>query len=310
MHADYFVTGASGFIGSHVCNELTKRNHTVVAQIRDIYPTPWGQWLQEALRNCILVKGDVTDFQFVKRVMTEYSPQRGVLHLAAQALVATAQKDPMSTFQTNVQGTIHVLEAARQLRTPGILIQSTDKVYGDNSQATVDSRLVPTEPYSTSKICIDLIAQTYRQTYEMPITVTRPSNVYGYDFCSNRIVPNTIKKCLKGEKPVIFKDENSVRQYIFVDDLCEVFQNLLESLSAAGMPVVNIASDTILSQQDVVLEILKNFPELSAEYVEKPFLREIHSQCMSEFVKAKNPTGFTEGIRRTIEQFKRYGVSG
>jgi len=309
MHVDYFVTGASGFIGSHLCNELTKRKHTVVAQIRDVYPTPWGLWLQEALRNCILVKGDVTDFQFVKRVMTEYSPQKGVVHLAAQALVATAQKDPMSTFQINVQGAVHVLEAARQLQTPRVLLNSTDKVYGDNIQATVDSKLVPTEPYSTSKICMDLIAQTYRQTYEMPITVTRPSNVYGYDFCSNRIIPNTIKKCLKGEKPVIFKDENSIRQYIFVDDLCEVFQNLLES-AAAGMPVVNIASDTVLSQQDVVLGILKNFPELSAVYAEKPSLREIHSQRMVEFLKAKKPTEFTEGIRKTIDAFRKYGGDG
>jgi len=307
MRVDYFVTGASGFIGSHLCNELTKK-YTVVAQIRDIYPTPWGQWLQEALRNCVLVKGDVLDFQFVKRVMTEYSPQKGVVHLAAQALVATAQKDPMSTFQINVQGTVHVLEAARQLQTPRLLINSTDKVYGDNTQATVNSKLVPTEPYGTSKICMDLIAQTYRQTYGIPITVTRPSNVYGYDFCSGRIIPNTIKKCIRGENPFIYKDEASVRQYVFIEDVCEIIEDLLTVETAPA--IVNIASNTIRTQQEVVLEILKNFPGIAPEYVEKPNLREIHSQCMTEFLKAKKPIEFTEGIRKTIEAFRKYGGDG
>lgn len=303
MHVDYFVTGASGFVGSHLCTELIKRKRTIVAQVRDVYPR--GHWLQEALSNCVLVKGDVTDFQFVKRVMAEYSPQKGVIHLAAQALVATAQKDPVSTFQTNVMGTVSVLEAARQLGTPRILVQSTDKVYGDNLHATVHSELVPTEPYGTSKVCMDLVAQTYRQTYGMPIVVTRPCNIYGYDPSNDRIIPNTIKKCVRGERPVIFKDEASLRQYVFIDDVCEVFQELLELADCP--PIVNVGANTVLSQQDVVLEILKSFPGLSAEYVEKPSLREIHSQCESEFTMAKKPTPFAEGIKKTIEQFRNYG---
>ena len=304
MHVDYFVTGASGFVGSHLCCELTKSKRTVVAQVRDVYPTPWGQWLQEALKNCTLVRGDVTDFHFIKRVIGEYHPKKGVLHLAAQALVATAQRDPVSTFQTNVGGTINVLEACSQLNVPTV-IQSTDKVYGDNLQATLDSKLVPTEPYGTSKVCVDMIAQTYRQTYGMPIIITRSCNVYGYDPGNDRIIPNTIKKCIKGEKPFVFKDEASLRQYVFIDDVCEVFQDLLELADCA--PIVNIGSNTIISQQEVVLEILKSFPGLSAEYIEKPFLKEIHSQCMGEFVKAKKPTCFSEGIKKTIDQFVKYG---
>jgi nucleoside-diphosphate-sugar epimerase len=296
------VTGASGFVGTHVVKYLREHDLKVIAVLHD--EVVWTKWLQESLADTVRVKGDVRDTRFVMRVLNQYGVT-DVFHLAAQSIVKRAYKDPVNTFAINIFGTVSVLEACRQLQTPKVLIQASDKVYGDNVQATVDSKLVPTEPYGTSKVCVDMIAQTYRQTYGMPVVVTRPCNVYGYDPCNDRIIPNTIKKCIKGEKPFIFKDEGSLRQYVFVDDVCEVFQDLLELADCA--PIVNIASNTIISQQEVVLEILKSFPELSAEYIEKPFLKEIHSQCMGEFVKAKKPMCFSEGIKKTIDQFVKYG---
>jgi len=295
------VTGASGFVGTHVVKYLREHGLKVIAVLHD--EVVWSKWLQESLADTVRVKGDVRDTQFIMRVLNQYGVT-DVIHLAAQSIVKRAYKDPVNTYSINIMGTVSILEAARQLQTPKILIQSTDKVYGDNLQATVDSKLVPTEPYGTSKVCVDVIAQTYRQTYGMPVVVTRPCNIYGYDPYNNRIIPNTIKKCIKGEKPFIFKDEGSLRQYVFVDDVCEVFRDL--SYLADCAPIVNIGSDTILSQQEVVLEILKSFPGLSAEYIEKPSLKEIHSQCMRGFVKANKPTCFSEGIKKTIEQFKHY----
>lgn len=296
------VTGATGLVGTHLIKHL-KSNRKIIALLHD--EPVWSEWLQECLSNTVKVKGDVRDTQFVRRVINQYQVTE-VVHLAAQSIVKRAYKDPSNTFAINVMGTASILEACRQLQTPKVLIQSTDKVYGDNTQAIVDSKLVATEPYGTSKVCVDLIAQTYRQTYEMPITITRPCNIYGYDPCNDRIVPNTIKKCMKRESPTIFKDEVSVRQYVFIEDVCEIIEDLL-TVETAAAPIVNIASNTIRTQQEVVLEILKNFPGLVPEYVEKPFLREIHSQRMSEFVKAKKPVSFSEGIKKTVEQFVKYG---
>jgi nucleoside-diphosphate-sugar epimerase len=296
------VTGASGFVGTHVVKYCREHGLKVIAVLHD--EVVWSKWLQESLADTVRVKGDVRDTQFMMRVLNQYGVT-DVIHLAAQSIVKRAYKDPLNTFAINVMGTVSVLEAVRQLQTSKVLIQSTDKVYGDNLQAIVGSKLVPTEPYGTSKVCVDIIAQTYRQTYGMPIVVTRPCNIYGYDSCNDRIIPNTIKKCIKGEKPFVFKDEASTRQYVFVDDVCEVFRDLLELADCA--PIVNIASNTILSQEDVVFEILKSFPKLSPEYIEKPFLKEIHSQCMNEFVKAKKPMCFSEGIKKTIDQFIKYG---
>jgi dTDP-D-glucose 4,6-dehydratase len=187
---------------------------------------------------------------------------------------------------------------------------NTDKVYGDELRATVGSKLVPTEPYGTSKACADLIAQTYRQTYGMQVTVIRPSNIYGYDPCNDRIVPNTIKACLAGRSPVIFRNEESKRQYLYIEDFVEVMHDLTAMAMDEVEPIVNIASPTVLSQAEVVNSILQFFPHIKPTLQGKPTLKEIHSQSMGLYMHVESPTEFTEGIRRTIEAFRKYGGDG
>jgi len=292
------VTGATGFVGSHLTREYSVLEEKVIAVVHN---TPvWTKWLAEALSEAVLVQGDIRDYHFLMRVINQYSVDT-VIHLAAQAIVKRAYKDPINTYDINVMGTVKVLEACRQLDVEKVLLQSTDKVYGDQVGATDESRLLPTEPYGTSKICADAIAQSYAETYGMKILIPRCCNIYGYDL-NNRIIPNTIRACLRNESPVIYKGDKSERQYIYIHDVINTFISLL-ALGKTG--VVNVGTPETLDQELVVLKILEFFPGLKPRYVEKPQVKEIKSQSMvPEYPKEYIP--FDDGIQYTIEDFKRY----
>jgi len=122
-----FITGATGFIGSHLCKFLKDRGEEVVSLIHDCII--WTPWLEESVKPTIKVHGDVRDFHFLKRVINQYEID-AVVHLAAQSIVKRAYKDPVNTFDINVVGTVNVLEACRQLDVEKVIVQSTDKVYG------------------------------------------------------------------------------------------------------------------------------------------------------------------------------------
>jgi len=294
----FLVTGASGFIGSHLCDGL-KKTHKVVALVRDHVPS---KWLDEALEGCIKVRGDVNDYFGLLRMINQYEVD-GVFHLAAQSIVKTAYRDPVNCFQTNIMGTVNVLEACRQVCVKKVLIQSTDKVYGNRKDAGTCDPVVPTEPYGTSKAAADLIAQTYANTYNMNVVVSRCCNVYGYDL-SNRIVPNTVRSCLLLQSPIIYKNDNSKRQYIYISDVVKSLTFLMKEETKG---VYNIGTYDILNQSDVVLEILKFFPSLAPKYVEKPGLREIFSQSLHPSLPTWEPVSFEEGIKLTINDFRKYG---
>jgi len=292
------VTGASGFIGSHLCAAL-KKDHVVVALVRDLLPL---KWTTDALSGCILVRGDIRDLPLLKRVLSQYGVD-WVFHLASQAIVRVATSNPFETFETNILGTVNVLEACRQLNVLKLLIQSTDKVYGNTLDATELSPLKAEDPYGASKIAMDVIAQSYMKTYGMSIVIPRSCNVFGLDYAS-RIIPNTVRSCLRGEPPVIYEGErDSARQYIYVDDEVETLIHLMKVLDG----VVNIPGH-FKTQEEVVQEVLKHFPDLWPQYVLRPFPQEILRQSMrtEKLGFFRVFVSFQEGIRLTIEQFKQY----
>lgn len=303
-----FITGASGFIGSHLAKALTDTGEGVVILMRDIPPgMREGSWLNEALRKCTVAFGDVRNFKVLKRIINQYEINY-VFHLASQAIVRHAYKDPINTYDVNVMGTVNILEACRQLDVEKVLVMSTDKVYGDVENASESYPLLPTEPYGTSKSCADLIAQSFIITYGMNILIPRSCNAYGYDL-SNRIVPNTVRACLRGQNPIIYQGEESSRQYIFVKDLVGC---LIHMMNNANRVIFNIATeDGPITQGDVVLEILKHFPDLKPEYVKREVPKEIKNQSMTVFEpvfegwRPKFP--FEEGIKPTIDAFRKYG---
>jgi len=301
------VTGGSGFIGSHLVKKLTSNGYEVVVLVRDILPSPWGNWLNEALKSAVHVRGDVLDFNVLRRAVSDYECE-AIFHLAAQAVVRKAQADPSTTVQTNVLGTLNVLEVARQLDVPFTYIMSTDKIYYEGINKKEEDALQAGEIYGTSKAMADLLAQSYAKTYGLKIAIGRGCNCYGYD-PSPRIIPNTIRSCLKGESPIIYRGEETLRQYIYVNDLVTAIIHLAENRLVG---IYNIATDDILTQEQVVLKILENFPTIKPKYVEreKP-VKEIQRQSM-DWSKIKN-TGwkpkysFEAGIKETIQKFQKYG---
>jgi CDP-glucose 4,6-dehydratase len=226
------ITGATGLVGSWLTRRLVEAGADVVALVRDWVPQ------SELIRSRIIervkvVRGDVCDLGALERALGEYEIDT-VIHLAAQTIVGIANRNPISTFESNVQGTWNLLEACRRSSlVASILIASSDKAYGDqkNLPYAEDTPLQGRHPYDVSKSCADLIAQTYAETYGLPVAVTRCGNFYGGgDLNWNRIVPGTIRSALRGQRPVIRSDGRYVRDYFYVEDGAAAYMLLAEQL--------------------------------------------------------------------------------
>lgn len=298
-----FVTGASGFIGSHLSKKLADDGNEVIALVRDMVPS---LWLDTALNECVKVRGDIREFGFLRRVINEYGIEH-VYHLAGETIVGRAYRDPINTFETNLIGSLNVLEVCRLLDVKQVLVQSTDKVYGARENAREEDFLIPMEPYNTSKICQDYLARCYIETYGMKVAIPRCCNVYGYDKAS-RIVPNTIRSCLRGNPPVLYAgEEEMTRQYIYINDVCNA---LVSVMKKSWIGPINIGTNDVLTQAQVVRRICGHFGIHEQLIKRQKPLKQIFKQSM-DWSKAKalgwEPRfTFDEGIRLTTEAFKRY----
>jgi CDP-glucose 4,6-dehydratase len=183
------------------------------------------------------VRADLTDYEAMTRTLNEHDV-RAVFHLAAQTIVGTANRSPLSTFETNIRGTYTLLEACRGVavvRSPieRIVVASSDKAYGRHEQLPYRESfaLQALYPYDVSKAATDMIARSYAVTYDLPIAVTRLANVYGGgDPNPSRIVPDTIHALLAGKRPVIRSDGSPQRDYLYVEDAVAAYLTIAESL--------------------------------------------------------------------------------
>lgn len=297
------ITGASGFIGSHLTKKLADDRNEVVVLYRDAVPS---LWLEEALENCVKVRGDIRNLELLKRVVNEYEIEH-VYHLAGETIVGRAYRDPINTFETNLTGTLNMLEVCRQLDVKQVLVQSTDKVYGAREEAREEDRLVPLEPYNTSKICQDYLARCYVETYGMKVAIPRCCNVYGYDRAS-RIVPNIIRSCLREDPPVLYAgEEETTRQYIYVGDTCNALTFIMKK---NWIGPINVGTNDVLTQAQVVRRICQHFGIHERLVERQKTFKQISKQSMnwSRFRTLGWGPQFTfdEGIKLTIEAFKRY----
>ena len=256
-----FITGATGLIGGHLSARLLELGADVVALTRDWVPHSLFARANLATRATI-VQGDCTDFLLLKRTLAEYEIQT-VFHLAAQTLVGVADADPLTTLEVNVSGTYRLLEAARQLpRVPDVILASSDKAYGESETLpyTENTRLEGRQPYAVSKSCADLIAQTYAQTYDFPVAITRCGNFYGPgDLNWNRIVPGTIRSALQGQTPIIRSDGKHQRDYIYAADGVSAYLTLAQALSERPElrgAAFNFGSNAPVSVLELVEQIL------------------------------------------------------
>jgi CDP-glucose 4,6-dehydratase len=255
------VTGATGLVGSWLVKRLTKVHAEVVCLIRDWVPQ--SELVSSGQLDCVkVVCGDVRDQALLERCLGEYEIKT-VFHLAAQTIVGVANRNPVSTFETNIGGTWALLEACR--RSPGaeqIIVASSDKAYGDQTVLPYDetTALRGKHPYDVSKSCADLISAAYAHTYNLPVCITRCGNFYGGgDLNWSRIVPGTVRSIIRGERPVIRSNGSCLRDYFYVEDGAAAYMHLAEKMSTNPEVIgeaFNFSNEVRLTAAELVERIL------------------------------------------------------
>jgi CDP-glucose 4,6-dehydratase len=268
-----------------------------------------------------LVNGDVRSQSLLERVLGEYEIDT-VIHLAAQTIVGIANRNPVSTFKTNIAGTWALLEACRRSPTvKQIVVASSDKAYGEHKQLPYDedAPLMGRHPYDVSKSCADLIAQSYAATYGLPVSITRCGNFYGGgDLNWNRIVPGTIRSVLRGQRPVIRSDGKFVRDYLYAEDGATANMLLAQQLSTDKSltgQAYNFSNETQVTVSELVERILKLMKSDLQPDVRNEATNEIREQYLSAR-KAREVLGWTplftldEGLQRTIDWYREFLGAG
>ncbi len=308
------VTGCTGVLGSWLTAKLVELGADVVGLVRDWVPQ--SQLVRSGTMDRIkVVRGSVTDEETVNRVFAEYEIQT-CFHLAALTVVGVANRAPVPTFETNVRGTWLLLEAARQWgKVEQVIVASSDKAYGSHDVLpyTEDAPLQGKHPYDVSKSCADLIAQTYANTYKMPVAVTRCANMYGGgDLNWNRIVPGTIRSALLNEPPVVRSDGTMRRDYVYVKDIVSAYMTLAEAMQGGQHTggTFNFGMDAPRTALEMVNTIIRlsDHPDL-APVILNEAKNEIQDQYLSSdrahsLLGWKPQYTLEEGLRETIVWYR------
>jgi CDP-glucose 4,6-dehydratase len=228
-----FVTGGTGLVGSWLVKQLVNAGADVVCLVRDWIPQ--SELVRTGLFERVkIVRGDIREQATLERALGEFEIDT-VIHLAAQTIVTIANRNPISTFESNIAGTWNLMEACRRSpRVKQIVVASSDKAYGDQDDLpySEDTPLQGQHPYDVSKSCADLIARTYAVSYDLPVAITRCGNFYGGgDLNWNRIIPGTIRSILRSQRPVIRSNGKYVRDYFYVEDGAAAYMLLVEQLA-------------------------------------------------------------------------------
>jgi CDP-glucose 4,6-dehydratase len=311
-----FVTGASGLVGMWLVRRLLDLKADVICLARDWVPE--RELLQPPIMNQVkIIRGDVCDQALLERVMGEYEVVT-VIHLAAQTQVSVANRNPVSTFESNIGGTWSLLEACR--RTPTvkqIVLASSDKAYGDQKQLPYDEDipLQGKHPYDVSKSCADLIAQAYAATYDLPVTITRCGNFYGGgDFNWNRIIPGTIRSILRGQRPIIRSDGKYIRDYFYVEDGAAAYTLLAEKL-AENPDLQGHAFNFSHTLQVTVLELVERILTLMGSNLTPDVRNDARNEILHQYLSADKARKmlnweplFTmdKGLDRTIQWYRQF----
>ncbi len=310
------VTGATGLVGGWLVRQLREAGADVVCLVRDWVPQC------EASRSGLLekvkvVRGDVRDQALLERALGEFEIAT-VLHLAAQTIVPIANRNPVSTFESNVAGTWALLEAARRSPTvKQLVLASSDKAYGESAQLPYreDMPLLGRHPYDVSKACADLIAQAYAASYGLPVVVTRCGNFFGGgDLNWNRVVPGTIRSILRNQRPVVRSDGRFVRDYFYVEEGAAAYMLLAERLAADASlsgQAFNFSNETPLTVLDLVDRIRGLMGSTLEPDVRNEAANEIREQYLSA-EKARRLFGWRprfdlgSGLERTIAWYRDF----
>lgn len=305
------VTGADGFIGSHLVEALVARGYQVKALAQYNSFNDWG-WLEDiaCLDQVEVVTGDIRDPHFCRHLVKGSDV---VFHLAALIAIPYSYVAPASYVDTNVTGTLNICQAALDGGVQRLIHTSTSEVYGTARYVPIDEKhpLQPQSPYSASKIGADAIAQSYQNSFDLPLTVARPFNTYGPRQSARAVIPTIISQIASGKTRIELGDTSPTRDFNYVEDTCRGFIALAESPATIG-EVVNIGSNYEISVGDTVslirelmnsdVEIIQDDQRLRPENSEV-FRLWCDNRKLVELTGFKPQVDIREGLSRTIEWF-------
>jgi len=311
-----FVTGGTGLVGNWLVRRLIGAGANVTCLVRDWVPQ------SEVVRTGLIekvnvVRGDIRDREVIERTLGEYEIDT-VIHLAAQTIVSIANRNPVSTFETNIAGTWNLLEACRRSpKVRQIVVASSDKAYGDQEILPYDEKtpLQGQHPYDASKSAADLLATTYAVTYNLPVAITRCGNFYGGgDLNWNRIIPGTIRSIIRGQRPVIRSDGNYIRDYFYVEDGAAAYMLLAEQL--ALRPELNGEAFNFSNEiQVTVIEMVQKILDLMGSSLEPQILNEASNEIRHQYLSAEKACRVLNwrplfrldlGLEKTITWYKDF----
>lgn len=311
MQKTALVTGADGFIGSHLTELLVREGYKVKALSQYNSFNHWG-WLEDVscLPEIEVLNGDVRDAAYCRHITQGVDE---VFHLAALIAIPYSYLAPDSYIDTNVKGTLNICQAARDNGVGRVIHTSTSEVYGTAQYVPIDEKhpLQPQSPYSASKIGADAIAMSFFNAFDLPLTIARPFNTYGPRQSARAIIPTIISQIASGMPQIKLGDVSPTRDFNYVEDTCRGFLALARCEAAVG-ETVNIGSNTEITVRDT-LELIREIMGSSVEFVvEEQRLRPGKSEVFRlwcDNTRIRELTGFApafglrQGLQATVDWF-------
>jgi NAD dependent epimerase/dehydratase len=308
------VTGADGFIGSHLVEELVKNGREVKAFCYYNSFNSWG-WLdslpKEIMDNVEVFMGDIRDPNGVRTAIRDCNQ---VYHLAALIAIPYSYHSPDSYIDTNVKGTLNVLQAARDFDLDRVIVTSTSEVYGPAQYVPIDEKhpRQPQSPYSASKIGADCMAESFYRSFNLPVTIVRPFNTYGPRQSARAVIPSIITQLLNGYTEISLGDTIPTRDLLYVKDTVKGFLAIANSDKLIGTDC-NIATQSEISIGDLAQELIDRINPSAKIVSDKQRLRPKNSEVFRLFgsnqkiIKETNwrpEHSLAHGLTETIEWFK------
>ncbi len=308
------ITGAGGFIGSHLVERLLEENCEVIAFVRYNSLNRWN-WLdtfpKKILQEIKVITGDVRDADIVRKAVKEADV---VFHLAALISIPYSYHTPQGYMETNIRGTLNVLQAALDFEVERILITSTSEVYGTARYVPIDENhpRQPQSPYSATKIAADALAESFYRSYGLPIVIVRPFNTYGPRQSARAVIPTIITQLLAGKENIKLGALHPTRDFVFVKDTAEGFVRIAKCDKCVGEDI-NIATGKEISIKNLAEKLINLINPKAKIVVDEDRLRPENSEVerlLGSNEKLKKLTGWTpqysleEGLKETIEWFK------
>lgn len=306
------ITGADGFIGSHLTEMLVKKGAKVKALSQYNSFNYWG-WLEDihCLDQIEVLNGDIRDPHYCKHITKDIDI---VFHLAALIAIPYSYVAPSSYVDTNVTGTLNIVQACLENNVQRVIHTSTSEVYGTAQYVPIDEKhpIQPQSPYSASKIGADNMAMSFYNAFNLPVTIVRPFNTYGPRQSARAVIPTIITQIANGEKSIKLGDVSPTRDFNYVEDTCRGFIELASCQEAIG-ETVNIGSNYEISVGDT-LDLIKEIMNSDIEFItDEQRIRPEKSEVFRlwcDNTKIKSLTGFEpkysikDGLEKTIEWFK------